>query len=298
MECRCPDICLEVYSECAMALFNSGAIPNVMSHKMVNKQILRMQSTIPIYQSCELCFGKMYGTLNGVPISMGELVVPIDYLVLEETPYDVLIGLSTMIQLRARPDYNGMLLKIHCGRDSEILNYEYERDKGNTSEDEFTSDSADENEQVVEDSIDELVLMLKEPEKEIESSDEDQYVNEKLSHLNSKDTEAVKNIIKDHPGVIANSFEDVRPSTMSVTHRFESISENHIYQKARRMSPFHNEIVRKEIDRMLFAGIITPVEWSWTSPVVIATKKGGFPRFCIGYQKLNSVIHANRLPLP
>ncbi len=62
------------------------------------------------------------GTLNEVRMSMGELVGPMDLLVLEETPYDVLIGLPTMIQLRARLDYYRMVLKIHYGGDSEILN--------------------------------------------------------------------------------------------------------------------------------------------------------------------------------
>ncbi len=83
---------------------------------------------------------------------------------------------------------------------------------------------------------------------------------------------------------------------MSVTHRFELTSENQIYQKARRMSPSHNDIVRKDIDRMLAAGIITTVRSSWTSPVVIATKKDGSPRFCVDYRKLNSVMHADRSP--
>ncbi len=182
-----------------------------------------------------------------------------DFLVLEKTPYDIVIGLPTMIQLRARPDYYRTVLKIHYGGDSEILNYEYERDIGNTSEDEFTSVSADEDEQEVEDSIEELVLTLNEPEKKIESSDEDQLMNENFSHLNSKDAEAVKKIIRNYPEVIANSFEDVQPSMVSVTYRFELTSENPIYQKARRMSPSYNEIVRKEIDRMLLASILTPV---------------------------------------
>ncbi len=99
-----------------------------------------------------------------------------------------------------------------------MLSYDYEKDNGNTSEDEFTSDSTDEDEQEVEDSIEGLVLVLNEPEKKIESSDEDQLVDEKLSHLNAKDAEVVKKIIKDHPEVIANSFEGERPSTVSVTH--------------------------------------------------------------------------------
>ncbi len=50
-----------------------------------------------------------------------------------------------------------------------------------------------------------------------------------------------------------------------------------MYQKERRMSPAHYEIFRKEIDRMLLAGIVTPVESSWTSPFVITTRKEGSP---------------------
>ncbi len=83
---------------------------------------------------------------------------------------------------------------------------------------------------------------------------------------------------------------------MSATHRFELTSKNQIYQKARRMSPSHNDIVHKEIDRMLAAVITTPIESSWTSPVVIATKKDRSPRFCVDYRKLNSVMHADRWP--
>ncbi len=49
---------------------------------------------------------------------------------------------------------------------------------------------------------------------------------------------------------------------------------------------------------MLLAGIITPVEPAWTSPVVIATKKAIFTRFCADYRKLNSVMHTDRWPLP
>ncbi len=114
-------------------------------------------------------------------------------------------------------------------------------------------------------------------------------MDEKLSNLNSNDTEAVKKINRDHPEVVANSFEDVRQSTVSVTDGFELTSENPIYQKARRMPPSHNEIVRKEIDRKLLAGIVTSFESSWTSPVVIATKKDGSTRFCVDYRRLNSV---------
>ncbi len=180
-----------VYSESMMALFDSGAIPNVMSHKMANKIYLRRQPTNRCIKVANCASEKCVGTLNEVLISMGELVVPMDFLVLEETPYDILIGLPTMIQLRSRTDYYRVVLKIHYGGDSEILNYEYERDSGKTSEDEHSSDSADENEQEIEESVEELGLMLNEPEKKTESSDEHQLLDEKLSHLSTKDAESV-----------------------------------------------------------------------------------------------------------
>ena len=60
----------------------------------------------------------------------------------------------------------------------------------------------------------------------------------------------------------------------------------------------HYEIVCKIVDCTLAAGIITPVESFWTSPVAIATKKERCLRFCVDYSKLSSVIHADRWPLP
>ncbi len=107
-----------------------------------------------------------------------------DFLFLEKTSYDILIGLTIMIQLPAWPDYYRILLKIHYGRDHKILNYENEGHNVNTSEEYFSSDSADEPENQLENSKEELVQMLKEPEKKSESSDEDPLVDEKLSHLN------------------------------------------------------------------------------------------------------------------
>ena len=49
------------------------------------------------------------------------------------------------------------------------------------------------------------------------------------------EAEAVKTIIKSHSEVITTTFEDMRLSTVSVTHRFELTSDNPIYQKARKI---------------------------------------------------------------
>lgn len=49
---------------------------------------------------------------------------------------------------------------------------------------------------------------------------------------------------------------------------------------------------------MLAAGIITQFESRWTFSIVIATEKDGSSKFCLAYKKLNSVMHADRCPLP
>ncbi len=69
-----------------------------------------------------------------------------------------------------------MVLKIHYGGDSEILNYEYEREIGNNSEYEFTSDGVDDEDQE-ENSIEDMVLMLNESEKKPTVNDEDQLID-------------------------------------------------------------------------------------------------------------------------
>ena len=76
---------MQVYSESTMALFDSCAIPNFMLHKTVTKLHLCMQPNIRCIKVANCASEKYVGTLNEVPISMGESVVPMDFLVLEET---------------------------------------------------------------------------------------------------------------------------------------------------------------------------------------------------------------------
>ena len=92
-----------MYYESKMDLFDSGAIPNVMKHKIVRKLHLRMKPTNRAIKVANCASEKCMGTLDEVPISMGELVVTLYFLVLEETRYDILIRIPTMIQLLARP---------------------------------------------------------------------------------------------------------------------------------------------------------------------------------------------------
>ena len=56
--------------------------------------------------------------------------------------------------------------------------------------------------------------------------------------------------------------------------------------------------VRREIEEMLKAGIITPSTSPWTSPIIPLLKKDGGVRLCVDYRRLNEVTMDDRYPMP
>ena len=66
----------------------------------------------------------------------------------------------------------------------------------------------------------------------------------------------------------------------------------------RRMSLGKEIEVRKHVDLMLQNGIINESNSPWSALVVMARKKDGSWRFCIDYQRLNSVTKKDAYPLP
>lgn len=65
------------------------------------------------------------------------------------------------------------------------------------------------------------------------------------------------------------------------------------------MNPNYAQAVKEDIDRLLEAGFIAPVEEaSWLSPIVVVPKKNGKLRICIDYRRLNAVTRKDPFPLP
>ena len=98
--------------------------------------------------------------------------------------------------------------------------------------------------------------------------------------------------------MIAHCFDDLRPSRCEVAHKFELKLEESISKRLRRLTPAYSEIVKREVDRMLKAGIISQIESLLSSPIVFATKKDGSPRFCIDFRKLNAMMNSDIWPVP
>ncbi|XP_020203761.1 uncharacterized protein LOC109789258 [Cajanus cajan] len=90
-----------------------------------------------------------------------------------------------------------------------------------------------------------------------------------------------------------------------------------VAQPQRRLNPTMKEVVKKEVQKLLEAGMIYPISDSaWVSPVQVVPKKGGMTvihnekneliptrtvtgwRMCIDYRKLNKATRKDHFPLP
>lgn len=63
---------VRVYSESTLTVFGSGAIPNVMLQKMVEKLRIRMMSTTRRIKIANFTFYKCVNHLRDMPIQMGQ----------------------------------------------------------------------------------------------------------------------------------------------------------------------------------------------------------------------------------
>jgi len=61
-----------------------------------------------------------------------------------------------------------------------------------------------------------------------------------------------------------------------------------------RVPPWKAEEIDKQMDEMLAQGITVPLSLPYTSPVVLAKKKGGEWRFCVDYRALNKATQRNQ----
>ena len=70
-----------------------------------------------------------------------------------------------------------------------------------------------------------------------------------------------------------------------------------------RLSPYrlphaYRDLVHKEVQEMLDAGIIEPSSSEWASPIVLVNKKDGTLRLCIDYRRLNAESQMDAYPMP
>ena len=139
------------------------------------------------------------------------------------------------------------------------------------------------------------------------------------SNLTTEQESQLMSMLKEHMGAIGWSVADLKGIDPSICMHRIHLEENAkpIREMQRKLNPNMKEVVKKEVVKLLDAGIIYPISDSkWVSPTQVVPKKSGITvvenengelvptrtttgwRVCIDYRKLNLVTRKDHFPLP
>ena len=139
------------------------------------------------------------------------------------------------------------------------------------------------------------------------------------SSLNDLEEEKLLRVLREHRKAIGWTIDDIKGISPSICMHKILMEETYkpFVQPQRRLNPSMQEVVRKEVVKLMDAGIIYPIsDSSWVSPVQCVPKKGGMTvvkndkneliptrtvtgwRVCIDYRKLNDATRKDHFPLP
>ncbi|PNX56130.1 hypothetical protein L195_g049720, partial [Trifolium pratense] len=137
--------------------------------------------------------------------------------------------------------------------------------------------------------------------------------------LGKLETEKLLNTLRKYPTTLGYDISDLKGISPSICMHRILLEEDckTSREPQRRINPVLSEVVKKEVQKLLDAGIIYPISDSqWVSPVHVVPKKGGVTivtntkgesiaqrvvtghRMCIDYRKLNKATRKDHFPLP
>ncbi|GJW56012.1 reverse transcriptase domain-containing protein, partial [Tanacetum coccineum] len=137
--------------------------------------------------------------------------------------------------------------------------------------------------------------------------------------LKDEEKAALIKVLKSHKRAIAWKLSDIKGVDPEFcTHKI-LMEEDYepTVQSQRRVNPKIHDVIKKEVEKLLDAGLIYPISDSpWVSPIHCVPKKGGITvvknddndliptrlvtgwRVCIDYRKLNEATRKDHFPLP
>ena len=139
------------------------------------------------------------------------------------------------------------------------------------------------------------------------------------SKLSRKQEELLVDMLRRRIKAIGWQISDIRGISPSYCMHKILMEDGHkpTIERQRRLNPNMQEVVKKEVVKLLDAGIIYPIsDSSWVSPIQCVPKKGGMTvvkneegefiptrvvsgwRVCIDYRKLNASTRKDHFPLP
>ena len=112
--------------------------------------------------------------------------------------------------------------------------------------------------------------------------------------LNAGKVRQVKELLIEYCSIFSRGPDDLGRTEM-VKHHIPTADVPPIRQRPRRLPHVLREEANRAVEEMRKQGVIEPSSSPWSSPVVLVKKLDGSTRFCVDYQKLNSVTHKGRI---
>lgn len=132
---------------------------------------------------------------------------PIGDIVTQYEPFDLIISHPNQIKLRMKIGKYHSKVKVRANGVSEAINFQYEPEAGNDTDDDLTSDR-ETGKYIGEYSDAEdyagLVLSVSERKVDVTTTSEEEIVYEKLCHLDNEYSQKAKNLFEEYQDVILN----------------------------------------------------------------------------------------------
>ena len=128
----------------------------------------------------------------------------------------------------------------------------------------------------------------------VENSDILRNLNNKLSHLEPSQQEALKQLIHEYEHL----FPDIPTRTDKIYHDVIVEDSKPIKQHPYRMNPLKQKYIQDEVKYLLENDFIEPSQSNYSSQCILVPKSNGTYRMCTDYRKVNSVTKTDSFPIP
>ncbi|KAK8773672.1 hypothetical protein V5799_011792 [Amblyomma americanum] len=118
-----------------------------------------------------------------------------------------------------------------------------------------------------------------------------------LSHVNSREREALAGLLNDYSEVFAASNLDLGCCGV-IKHRIETGTSSPVYQRAYRIPYSQREEMERQVQDLIDRGIVEHSKSPWGAPALLVEKPDGSYRLVVDYRKLNAVTRIDPYPIP
>ncbi|XP_073019313.1 uncharacterized protein [Primulina eburnea] len=267
----------------AKALCDLGASINLMPYSCFEKLgIGEVKPTTISLQLADRSIKFPRGVVEDVLVKVDKFIFPVDFVVLdmeEDREIPLILGRPFLATGKALIDVQKGELVLRLNDESVVFNVFQSIKYPNDKSDCFRIDATDElveciwQELIGEDPLE--VCLTDSRSEELENED----IKEYMLYLEAGlEEEKLLRVLRDNIKAIGWSIADIKGISSSMCMHKILMEADHktSTQPQRRLNPAMQEVVKKEVIKLLDAGIIYPISDSrWVSPVQVVPKKGG-----------------------